>query len=186
MNASALPANDPACLDVREISCREKHPLIFRRWTDLAVGTHFVLVNDHDPVPLYYQFAAQFPNAFTWEYLVAGPDEFQVKITRTAATPDTLAPRPPVGGCHSGPQSTSGPASEGGCAGAAMDLRGLEPPEPMLRILAAVETLAPGAQLQALTDRKPVHLLAELDRRGITYTSHEQADASWVNTFGRP
>ena len=62
-----------------------KHGQIFQRWLDLAVGDFFVLVNDHDPVPLYYQFTAQFPGAFNWEYLVRGPEEFQVRITKVAA-----------------------------------------------------------------------------------------------------
>src|SRR5690606_5906640 len=113
--------HDPSFFDVRVISCREKHALIFKRWTELPVGAHFVLVNDHDPVPLYYQFAAQFPGAFTWEYLVQGPEEFQVRITRIASTTTPSDLRPPSGGCSSA-QS----------AGALLDVRGLEPPEPML------------------------------------------------------
>lgn len=162
--------------DVREIPCREKHARIFQRWAGLAVGAHFVLVNDHDPVPLYYQFAAQFPGAFNWEYLAAGPDEFAVKITRLAATINPVNLRPPTagGGC-----GNHGSAQ----AGEVLNVRGLEPPEPMLRILAALENLAPGAELSALTDRRPVHLLAELDTRGIAHSSVEQANGSWLNTF---
>jgi uncharacterized protein (DUF2249 family) len=37
-------------------------------------------------VPLRYQFAAQWPEAFTWEHLVKGPDEFRVKITKLKET----------------------------------------------------------------------------------------------------
>lgn len=173
MNPTSLDLNDPARFDVREISCREKHALIFQRWASLAVGAHFVLVNDHDPVPLYYQFAGQFAGAFTWEYLERGPEEFQVKITRIAATP-AIPATPPPGGCGSAQSQ-----------GALLDVRGLEPPEPMLHILAAIETVPAGGQLRALTDRKPVHLLAELTTRGITHTSLEQADGTWLNTFKR-
>ncbi len=86
MNSTPLSPTDATVFDVRAIPCRVKHGLIFERWNSLPVGAHFVLLNDHDPVPLYHQFAAQFPEAFTWEYLVAGPEEVQVKITRTAAT----------------------------------------------------------------------------------------------------
>lgn len=166
--------NDLAVFDVRAISCRQKHALIFQRWSALAVGEHFVLVNDHDPVPLYYQFAGQYPGAFTWDYLERGPEQFQVKITRIAATPSAVELRPPTGGCASTRN-----------AGALLDVRGLEPPEPMLHILAAIETVPAGGQLRALTDRKPVHLLAELETRGISHASHEQADGSWLNTFKR-
>ncbi len=169
-----IDLNDPARFDVREIPCRIKHAMIFQRWTELAVGAHFVLVNDHDPVPLYYQFAAQFPGAFTWDYLERGPEEFAVKITRLATAPATEPIAPSTGGCASVRRD-----------GAALDLRGLEPPEPMLRILGAIEELAAGGTLRAITDRKPVHLLAELDTRGLAHSSHEQADGSWLNTFKR-
>ena len=69
-------------MDVRPIPCSVKHGLIIQTWLDLPVGGHFILLNDHDPVPLYYQFSAQWPGAFTWEHLVKGPDEFRVKITK--------------------------------------------------------------------------------------------------------
>lgn len=69
-------------MDVRPIPCSIKHGMIIQKWLDLAVGDHFVLLNDHDPVPLYYQFSAEWPQTFTWEHLVKGPDEFRVKITK--------------------------------------------------------------------------------------------------------
>lgn len=69
-------------MDVRPIPCSIKHGLILRTWADLAVGDHFILLNDHDPVPLRYQFAAEFPDAFTWEYVERGPEDFRVKIAK--------------------------------------------------------------------------------------------------------
>lgn len=72
-------------MDVRPIPCSIKHGLIVRTWLDLPVGAHFILLNDHDPVPLYYQFSAQWPEAFTWEHLAKGPDECRVKITKLKA-----------------------------------------------------------------------------------------------------
>jgi uncharacterized protein (DUF2249 family) len=72
-------------MDVRPIPCAIKHGLIIRAWLDLAAGDHFILLNDHDPVPLYYQFSAQWPGAFTWERLAVGPEEFRVKITKLKA-----------------------------------------------------------------------------------------------------
>lgn len=73
-------------MDVRPIPCSVKHGLIIRTWLDLAVGDHFILLNDHDPVPLYYQFSAQWPGAFTWDHLVKGPSEFRVKIKKLKST----------------------------------------------------------------------------------------------------
>ena len=69
-------------MDVRAIPCSIKHGLIIRTWLELPVGDHFILLNDHDPVPLYYQFAAQWPNTFTWEHLAKGPEAVRVKITK--------------------------------------------------------------------------------------------------------
>ncbi len=181
MNTQANPTTiDLTQLDVRPIPCRQKHALIFQRWAELPVGAHFVLVNDHDPVPLYYQFAGQFPDAFSWEYLVAGPDEFQVKITRLAATPAAPgAPRlpawPPAGN-RAAPAASLFPE---------VDARGLEPPEPMVRILTALEQLPAGGTLRARTDRRPLHLLPELDSRGVRHVSEELADGSWVTTLQR-
>ena len=70
-------------LDVREIAPRVRHPLIFSTFDELKSGDSFVLVNDHDPKPLYYQFEAERHDTFRWEYLATGPEEWQVRITRT-------------------------------------------------------------------------------------------------------
>ncbi len=71
-------------LDVRALPPRERHPRIFSRFDALAPGTGFVLVNDHDPKPLYYQLAAERPGAFSWQYLEQGPEVWRVAIGRTA------------------------------------------------------------------------------------------------------
>ncbi|HWC61578.1 MAG TPA: DUF2249 domain-containing protein [Verrucomicrobiae bacterium] len=86
-------------MDVRPIPCSVKHGLIIKNWLELAVGDHFILLNDHDPVPLYYQFSAQWPGAFTWQHLVKGPEEFRVKITKVKST-NTPAAVPECRGGH--------------------------------------------------------------------------------------
>ena len=80
----------PGSIDVREIAPRERHALIFQTFDRLAPGESFVLVNDHDPKPLYYQFQAEQPGQVRWEYLEQGPDIWRVRIGRTldlATTP---------------------------------------------------------------------------------------------------
>jgi uncharacterized protein (DUF2249 family) len=47
-----------------------------------------------------------------------------------------------------------------------LDNRELDPPEPMVRILAATEQLAPGQTLFAQLAREPVFLFPELTKRG--------------------
>lgn len=72
-------------LDVRVIPPREKHPAIFQTYAALAPGETFVLLNDHDPMPLRYQFEAEHKGEFTWEYLEKGPAIWRVAIGKTAA-----------------------------------------------------------------------------------------------------
>jgi uncharacterized protein (DUF2249 family) len=72
-------------VDVRTIAPRERHPLIFSTFERLAEGQAMELVNDHDPKPLYYQFQAELPGKFSWDYLESGPDTWRVAITRIKA-----------------------------------------------------------------------------------------------------
>lgn len=60
-----------------------KHPTIFRRFDALNEGESFVIINDHDPKPLYYQLLAERGNIFTWEYLEQGPEIWKVHIKKS-------------------------------------------------------------------------------------------------------
>ncbi|GAB3814586.1 DUF2249 domain-containing protein [Tessaracoccus terricola] len=74
---------DTPDLDVRELAPAQRHSTIFSTWNALGAGEAFVLVNDHDPKPLYYQFAAEHEGEFTWDYLENGPEVWRVRIGRT-------------------------------------------------------------------------------------------------------
>ena len=87
-------------MDVRPIPCSIKHGLIIRTWLDLPVGAYFILLNDHDPVPLFYQFSAQWPGTFSWQHLVRTPDEVRVKITKLKPITETTDPVPECCGGH--------------------------------------------------------------------------------------
>ena len=80
-------------MDVRPIPCSIKHGLILKTWRELPVGDHFILLNDHDPVPLRYQFEAEFPDTFTWDYLERGPEDFRVKLTKLQELPAPVEQR---------------------------------------------------------------------------------------------
>lgn len=69
-------------VDVRTIAPAQRHPMIFGAFEALAAGESFVLVNDHDPKPLYYQFQAEYTGQFTWDYLERGPAVWRVRIGR--------------------------------------------------------------------------------------------------------
>lgn len=59
-----------------------KHKVIFQTFNQLQPSEAMLLVNDHDPVPLRFQFESIHAGGFTWEYLEQGPDMFRVKISK--------------------------------------------------------------------------------------------------------
>jgi uncharacterized protein (DUF2249 family) len=75
---------DGPVVDVRRVAPAQRHPLIFDTFAYLAPGASFVLINDHDPKPLYYQFAAEHAGEFVWEYLEKGPIDWKVRIGKAA------------------------------------------------------------------------------------------------------
>lgn len=69
-------------LDVRVIEPRLKHPSIFSAFDALKAGEILTIVNDHDPLPLYYQLKAERPNIFSWQYMEEGPETWRVNIQK--------------------------------------------------------------------------------------------------------
>ncbi len=67
-------------VDVRQTPPPQRHPLIFATYNSLEPGDTFILLNDHDPKPLYYQFHFELGDKFTWEYLEQGPTDWRVRI----------------------------------------------------------------------------------------------------------
>ena len=78
--------HQPDCdtIDVRSLVPAQRHAKIFALVNELTPGRRFVLVNDHDPKPLYYQLEAEYPNQFSWIYLERGPEVWQVEIGKLA------------------------------------------------------------------------------------------------------
>lgn len=66
-----------------------------------------------------------------------------------------------------------------------VDNRGLEPPEPMVRILEALEKLGPDDILVAINDRRPFFLYPQLDERGFIHRTEEREDGSFEITISR-
>ncbi|HBT98417.1 MAG TPA: hemerythrin [Sulfurihydrogenibium sp.] len=67
-------------LDVRNVVPFERHRLIFETFNNLKEGENFILINDHDPKPLYYQFKYELEGQFNWEYIQSGPDVWKIII----------------------------------------------------------------------------------------------------------
>jgi hypothetical protein len=66
-----------------------------------------------------------------------------------------------------------------------LDNRGLEPPQPMLRVLAALDASGPHDTIVALTDRVPLLLFDELNERGLAYTAEQQPDGAHRVTIAK-
>jgi uncharacterized protein (DUF2249 family) len=74
-------------LDVRSLRKPDKHPAIFQAYDALAVGESFVLVNNHDPRHPRDEFDTGYPGSYGWEYLVAVPEAWRIRIRTLATTP---------------------------------------------------------------------------------------------------
>ncbi|WP_342432081.1 DUF2249 domain-containing protein [Neobacillus sp. FSL H8-0543] len=60
-----------------------------------------------------------------------------------------------------------------------LDNRGLEPPQPMMRTLAALETLGAGEVLTIINDRRPMFLYEQLEDLGYQQRTEAQNDGSF-------
>lgn len=121
----------------------------------LRPGQGLRLFATFEPVPLFhvlgskgFSHEAREIAGGDWEVLFTpGPDAAaDAGLPTAAATPSSTGEWPP-------------PVQE-------MDNRDLDPPEPMVRILAATETMANGEVLAALLCREPIFLFPELAKRG--------------------
>ncbi len=61
-------------IKVPEYPPQLKHKVIFESFDQLKPGEVMLLINDHDPRPLRYQFEATRSGQFSWEYLEQGPE----------------------------------------------------------------------------------------------------------------
>lgn len=57
-----------------------------------------------------------------------------------------------------------------------LDVRGLEPPEPMVKVLDALETMPPGDSLRMVHNREPFPLYGILQQDGYQYRTETCAD----------
>jgi uncharacterized protein (DUF2249 family) len=187
-SSSALPAADIAAsepaeppewldearvaarLDVRAAQRAGQEPLadILRAVRVLPPGGILALRNTFEPLPLYtllgrrgFQAWARRLAADDWEIFFA-----QVVVPAPAQTSAKAADAVPA-------QTIT------------LDNRGLEPPQPMLRVLAALDASGPHDTIVALTDRVPLLLFDELNERGLAYTAEQLPDGAHRVTIAK-
>ncbi|HVV01196.1 MAG TPA: DUF2249 domain-containing protein [Verrucomicrobiae bacterium] len=178
-------------IDVREEirTGREPFAIIMGAVARVKPDVDLLLIAPFEPKPLFPVLASQgFKNSARevedgcWEVLFS-----RAEAKQPAAKPpdETLSStRKPAASLNAG-KSLPGDAPPSAPAIMQVDVRGLEPPQPLVRILEALESLPAGAELRAKTDRRPVHLHTHLDARGFTGESEEQSDGSVVTIIRR-
>ncbi|HET9947766.1 MAG TPA: DUF2249 domain-containing protein [Longimicrobiales bacterium] len=125
-----------------------------------------------EPVPLYAVMEKQGFDHFTEQL---GPEDWSVWFYPA----DSNGQREPSGARVSAEPAAAVAAEDAadddsGEGVVVLDVRGLEPPEPMMRTLSALESLPPGGTLVQLNVRVPQFLLPQLEERGFVYEIREQ------------
>jgi len=69
-------------VDVRDLPPRKRHEKLLEKFANMEAGDGFVLVNDHDPEPLYHELRSIHGDVVGWEYLKEEGNEWKVDITR--------------------------------------------------------------------------------------------------------
>jgi uncharacterized protein (DUF2249 family) len=167
-------------LDVREDirSGREPFGKIMQAVAALKDREQLLLIAPFEPAPLYAVLAQQ---GFSHQSKPTAAGDWEVLFTRDPANLADAKTNPTTPLLPPGTKSRS-------CTGTPVievDARGLEPPQPLVKILEALATLPAGARLRARTDRRPMHLYVQLEARGFIGESEEQADGSFITNVRR-
>jgi uncharacterized protein (DUF2249 family) len=161
-----VPPSRQVHVDVRDDIRRGEEPFARIMGVVHTLGPDHVLVlrAPFEPRPLY---AALGKRGFAhWTERLAS-DDWTVWFHRGPA----VGAAPGSGDAEAADAPAASPEPEAGVA--RLDVRGLEPPGPMVQILEAVERLAPGQRLEVLHERRPVFLYPQLDERGFVHETDE-------------
>jgi uncharacterized protein (DUF2249 family) len=165
-------------LDVREDFRSGRHPCDKIQNALDAVGQNGTLrlLVPFEPVPLFQVAAGK----GLGHKASQSPDgHWEVLFSHDAAAASGLNPQ------NSTQSVSCGCAVPASAEVVDLDARGLEPPQPMVKILEAIAVLPEGANLYARTDRRPVHLYPFLRERGFVGESEEQNDGSFITHIRR-
>ncbi len=159
-------------LDVREEirSRREPFSRIMKAVAELRPGGGLRLVAPFEPLPLIELLARQ---GFQHTARALSGGDWEVHFTRQPGEQDGAGQ--PTAPPSVGQNATVPPAEV-----TELDARGLEPPQPLVRILEALGSLPAHGELRAHTDRRPMHLYSQLAERGFAGESQEQTDGSFI------
>lgn len=168
--------SEPAVtLDVREDLRLGREPFseIMGTVARLRPEEQFLLIASFEPAP---RFSVPGRQGFEHQSKRLQSGDWEVRFTRRPGAPAAfVAPAAPP--CH---VVKSEPADV-----VVVDARGLEPPQPMMKILEAVAAPPAGAMLAAHTERQPALLYPQLEQRGFACETTPQPDGSHLTHLRR-
>lgn len=176
-------------IDVRGMVPRERHPRIFATFDSMASGDTILLINDHDPKPLFYQFQAERAGQVNWTPQEQGPERWVIRIEKTAeaAVSDGSAFAQPLSGGQTIPLQdvTTTAATQPGVmvVDVREDIRAGR--EPFQRIMTAVNSLGDGGELLLINEFEPVPLYDAMSSRGFSHETERSPDGEWRVRFFR-
>jgi hypothetical protein len=165
------PADAPVVtVDVREDLRKGREPFsrIMAAVARLRRDQVLLLRAPFEPLPLY---AVLGKRGLVHEARAAAPDDWSVWFWLPSAHDAGVGRITPVEGGPP-PAEEAGPSEPGTVW---LDVRGLEPPEPMVRTLAALETLPADYTLVQVNTRVPQFLLPVLAERGFVWEIDESS-----------
>lgn len=154
-------------VDVRPIlrSGGEPFSVIMAALQELEPGQGLRLLATFKPIPL---FAVMADKGFSHSAQPLDGGEWEVLFTPAESRGEEEAPIvAATSALDEWPEPT-----------VTLDNRDLDPPEPMVRILAAADKLAAGETLSALLRREPVFLFPQLEKRGFRWLGGFTPDGS--------
>jgi len=167
-------------LDVRPYFERGTEPFaaIMRAADQLPVGSALKLLVPFEPLPLYGVLAAK--GFSRWRAAPEDPSgTWEVYFFRENEDGDEIDPDGPVPSCENLAGSKRTIEGEGDGELIDIDVRGLEAPEPLERVLAILEDLSYGTVLRVRHHREPLILFDILTERGFAYRSRELDESDW-------
>ena len=170
---SALLKQGTTLLDVRPILERGGEPfgVIMEGLAKLAPGQGLAVRATFEPKPLYAVLAVK---GYGHQTRRLAEEDWLVEFLPQAAGAKAAAP-------------AQEPARVPAFAVAEeLDVRGLEPPEPMMRILGRCRTLGPGDVLKVVHDHRPELLYPRLDAEGLLHRTEETPDGLVHLAITRP
>lgn len=156
----AIPESCRVVVDVREDIARGGEPFarIMAAVKALGLDQALVLRAPFEPVPLYGVLGKQ---GFAHRTERRDAADWWITFYRRGSSATSGEGGPTTGPVASETETVT------------LDVRGLEPPHPMVRILERLDALTGGSELIVLHERRPLFLYPQLEERGYVHQTDE-------------